>query len=242
MYFRKRFMDELHRLWYSTIQTLLHNWSWKCEKRSFKLLLVAHDRFEICNYLELNLGVPYCWCAMNKVAVNFASQNVKMNCIWKGLHVVAYSITKLRWVLQHTTMDSLQWRNNGCDGASNHQSHHCLLNRLFRRRSKKTPKLRVTGLCAGKSAVTAEFPAQMACNAESVSIWWRHHVTHALISVIKRGLFNWSLISYFWIEVIVWHAENKIHIWKCEDNHFVHGSKTRTVLRVIFPGAVLPYG
>ena len=43
----------------------------------------------------------------------------------------------------------LQWRHNGCDGVSNHQRHDCLLNRLFRRRSNKTLKLRVTGLCAG---------------------------------------------------------------------------------------------
>ena len=28
----------------------------------------------------------------------------------------------------------LQWRHNGCDGVLNHQPHHCLLNRLFRRR------------------------------------------------------------------------------------------------------------
>ena len=41
---------------------------------------------------------------------------------------------------------------------------------------KKTPKLRVTGLCAGNSPGTGEFPAQMASNAENVSIWWRHHV------------------------------------------------------------------
>ena len=33
----------------------------------------------------------------------------------------------------------------------------------------------VTGLCAGKSQVTGEFPAQMASNAEGVSISWRHH-------------------------------------------------------------------
>ena len=26
------------------------------------------------------------------------------------------------------------------------------------------------------SLVTGEFPAQMASNAENVSIWWRHHV------------------------------------------------------------------
>ena len=37
----------------------------------------------------------------------------------------------------------LQWRHNGRDGVSNHQPHHCLLSYLFRRRSKKTSKLRV---------------------------------------------------------------------------------------------------
>ena len=42
--------------------------------------------------------------------------------------------------------------------------------------SKKTPKLRVTGLCAWNSPGTGEFPAQMAGYAENVSIWWRHHV------------------------------------------------------------------
>ena len=33
---------------------------------------------------------------------------------------------------------SWQWRHNGRDGVSNHQPHDCLLNRLFRRRSRKT--------------------------------------------------------------------------------------------------------
>ena len=59
---------------------------------------------------------------------------------------------------------------------SNHQPHDCLLNCLFRRRWKKTSKLRVTGLCAGDSPVTGEFPAQIDSNAENVSIWWRHHI------------------------------------------------------------------
>ena len=70
---------------------------------------------------------------------------------------------------------SLQWRHNDHDRVSNHQPHGCLLNRLFRRWSKKTSKLRVTGLCAGNSPGTGEFPAQMASYAENVSIWWRHH-------------------------------------------------------------------
>ena len=70
---------------------------------------------------------------------------------------------------------TLCWRHNNRDGVSNHQPRDCLLNRLFRRRSKKTSKLRVTGLCAGNSPGTGEFPAQMASYAENVSIWWRHN-------------------------------------------------------------------
>ena len=46
---------------------------------------------------------------------------------------------------------SLRWRQNGRDSVSNHQPGHCLLSLLFGRRSKKTSKLRVTGLCVGNS-------------------------------------------------------------------------------------------
>ena len=83
---------------------------------------------------------------------------------------------------------ALQWRHNGRDGVSNHQLHDCLLNRLFRRRSKKTPKLRVTGLCVGNSPVIGEFPAQKASNAENVSIRWRHHeiFIKKTVSMIER--------------------------------------------------------
>ena len=75
---------------------------------------------------------------------------------------------------------TLLWRHNGHDSVSNHQAHDCLLNRLFTRRSKKTSKLRVTGLCAGTSPVTGEFPAQLASYAENVSIWWCHHAVSAV--------------------------------------------------------------
>ena len=73
----------------------------------------------------------------------------------------------LKFVRSHYITPTLQWRQNGHDSVSNHQPHDCFLNRLFRRISKKTSKLRVTG--------TGEFPAQMAINAENASIWWRHH-------------------------------------------------------------------
>ena len=78
-------------------------------------------------------------------------------------------------------MSALRWRHNDHDGVSNHQPHGCLLNRLFRRRSKKTSKPRVTGPLCGEFTGTGEFPAQRASYAENVSIWWRHHVSATLI-------------------------------------------------------------
>ena len=39
----------------------------------------------------------------------------------------------------------------------NHQPRDCLLSCLFRRRSKKTSKLRVTGLCEGNLPMTGEW-------------------------------------------------------------------------------------
>ena len=70
---------------------------------------------------------------------------------------------------------ALQWRHIERDDVSNHQRLDGLLNRLLRRRSKKTSKLRVTGLCGGNSPVIGEFPSQRTSNAENVFIWWRHH-------------------------------------------------------------------
>ena len=72
---------------------------------------------------------------------------------------------------------TLRWRHNDHDGVSNHQPRGCLLNRLFSRRSKKTSKLSVTGLCAGNYRW---IPAQRASNAENASIWWRHHDNRSL--------------------------------------------------------------
>ena len=56
--------------------------------------------------------------------------------------------------------NTLQWRYNERDGVWNHRRLVCLLNRLFRRGSKKTSKLHVTGLYEGNPPVTGEFPPQ----------------------------------------------------------------------------------
>ena len=88
---------------------------------------------------------------------------------------------------------SLQLRHNGYDGVWHHQPRHCLPNRLYRRRSKKTSKLRVTGLCEGNSPVTGEFPAQMASDAGKVSIWRRHHGESPLLATQRLNNANFDV-------------------------------------------------
>ena len=56
----------------------------------------------------------------------------------------------------------LEWCHNERDDIWNHRRLDYLLSRLFRRRSKKTSTLQVTGLCEGK-----------------YTIWWRLHATQA---------------------------------------------------------------
>ena len=90
------------------------------------------------------------------------------------------------------TWRPLQWRHNGHNGVLNHQPHDCLLKRLFRRRSKKTYKLRVTGLCVGNSPMTGKFPTQMASNTENVSIWWRHHDSNIMNLSPGSGTLEWE--------------------------------------------------
>ena len=103
--------------------------------------------------------------------------------------------------LCHTASDciSLRWRHNGRESVSNLQPHDCLLKRLFRRRSKEKPKLRITGLCVGNSPGTGEFPAQMASNAENVSISWRHHVIATPATALVLNLFSGYLPFIFGI-------------------------------------------
>ena len=123
---------------------------------------------------------------------------------------------------------ALRWRHNELDSFSNHQPHDCLLNHLFRRWSKKTSKLRVTGLCAGNSPGTGDFPAQMACGAENVSIWWRHHGGGKVMYVFSTSQIIYTYIALFvgggWI-VCVFSIPKYVHMALfCRDGWVVGGS------------------
>ena len=109
-----------------------------------------------------------------------------------------YWLCRRHWSLSFTRDDfaSLQWHHNERDDISNHQHLDCLLNRLFKRWSKKTSKLRVNGLCEGNSLVTSEFPTQRASNMEIVSIWLRHHVLAP--SECWEFIANGNIFVIFW--------------------------------------------
>ena len=75
-------------------------------------------------------------------------------------------ILATRWYLAGTWSLALQWRHNGRNGVPNHHPHYCLLNRL----KQQSSALRHWPLC-GEFTGTGEFPAEMASNAENVSIF-----------------------------------------------------------------------
>ena len=110
---------------------------------------------------------------------------------------------------------ALQWRHNGRDSVSNNQPHHCFLNRVFRHRSKKTSKLRVTGLCVGNSPEVGEFPAQMASNAFDDVITGMHALSyHAYEKNTPTPVYDIQFYSYtVHVAVIytiwfIWHMQN----------------------------------
>ena len=103
------------------------------------------------------------------------------------LHHRLFPAVHCKWYILYIASSALQWHHNGRDSVSNRQPHDCFLNHLLRHWSKKTSKLRVTGLFAGNSPEASEFPAQMASNTENVSIWWRHHEGFDTLSVSIAG-------------------------------------------------------
>ena len=131
------------------------------------------------------------------------------------MHSPCFSVSQRgKNISEKDTLNSLRWRHNERNGVSNHRRLDCFLNHLIRRWSKKTSKLRVTSLCGRNSSVTDDFPAQMASNAENISIRWCHQVKQRfcvfappLMTVVVSDL---PRCSYFQNHVRNrWGTENK---------------------------------
>ena len=106
---------------------------------------------------------------LTKSYLSMASIIVHSSC-W---NVALYSTTE--WLPWSVQIFILEWHYNEHDGVSNHQPHDCLLNRLFRRRSRKKIKApRHWPLC-GEFTGDQWIPRTNS-SAENVSICWRHHI------------------------------------------------------------------
>ena len=74
----------------------------------------------------------------------------------------------------------------------------------------------ITGLCVGNSPVTDEFPANMASNAENISIWWQTgfagelyaHAVNTSICTMNFLTLQYSNIRHEWYILSVKKAGN----------------------------------
>ena len=155
--------------------------------RKYKINIKACPWWKISNILPLDIiSIQFSW--ILKYLISYSVTNYQRVWVWSML-----TLKTSGWLLfQNIIYSPLQWHHNELDVIWNHQHLDCLLNYLFRCRSKKISKLRVTGFCEGNSPVTSEFPAQRAINMENVSIWWHHHA-----SIIQYKLyFGMKLVQY----------------------------------------------
>ena len=109
----------------------------------------------------------------------------------------------------------LRWLHNGRNSVSKHQPHNCLLNRLFRRRSKKTSKLRITGLCVGNSLGPVNSPHMW-------PVTWKIFPFDDLILTLEilavsHTWYNSSLYCY----CMIWnYSDHLIRIWMTAKGDF----------------------
>ena len=96
---------------------------------------------------------------------------------------------------------TLLWRHNEHDSVSNHHPHDCLLNYLFRRRSKKTSKPRVTAFVRGIHRSPHKWPVTLKMFAFDDVIMKSSRVLFP-ISFIVASLAQWHVwLSFTWAKV-----------------------------------------
>ena len=126
---------------------------------------------------------------------------------------------------------ALHWGHNDHDGVSNYQPHGCLLNRLFRRRSKKTSKLRVTGLCAGNSPGPVNSPhkgpvTRKMLPFDDVIMYWSCKDSPSAIDSPQRAS-NTEIVSCCYHGVIKW--SRYIH-WRYHYAYFLRVHIVRSII------------
>ena len=135
-------------------------------------LLFPQLAIDFLPWIQICRGLHYKQCLRNYTTVGICKLPKILNFSHILVHLSNWamgSFLSKQWIVHYSDVKMSAIKSPSLD---------CLLTSLIRRRSKKTSKLRVTGLCEGNPLVTGGFPSQRTNNAENVSIWWHHHVTH----------------------------------------------------------------
>ena len=118
------------------------------------------------------------------------------------------------WTLENLATQfnfPLQWCHNERYRVPNHGHLHCSLNCWFRRRPKKTPKLRITGICVGNSPVTGKFPHKW-------PVAWK---MFPFDDFIMLGITMWYIASNY--PVLRWEPDRLHNVWwLCLGPHMWH--------------------
>ena len=134
------------------------------------------------------------------------------------IYMISSKLLSMTRIMKQT----LHWRHNDNDGVSNHQPHGCLLNRLFGRRSKKTSKLRVTGLCAGNSPYRwiprTKGQWRGKCFHLMTSSWFIGlESVESVLKNIRNFLCSQSEHPKVWIPKILWPLSR----WRIVPKHYI---------------------
>ena len=142
---------------------------------------------------------PYCLYVVNTTKRSWQHEQLfpMIQCVYVGggnpkpTSLLRTLKSQLGWITASIITYALHWCHNGRISVSNHQPHDCLLSRLFRRRSKKKSKLRVTGLCARNSPGPVNSPHKGPVTREMVPfddvIMWDEIICLCLMRQ-KRGI------------------------------------------------------
>ena len=179
-----------HFVW-DLIMTLI------AQKDSHILVNLISCRVVFCVLAQI-IQTRSCLCIIVSDHVSMLSTNGRILYISKvfSLWPKAYSPDLRKYV-------ALQWRHNGCDCVSKSPASRLFIQAEIKENIKAP---RQWPLC-GEFTGAGEFPAQMASNAENVSILWRHHGKQALTYRCQIDENMWVFVVVFWPVYIVTYIE-----------------------------------
>ena len=122
-------LDDIWQAWLELTQT----------QRKLFIFLAMGGSVQL-SVLQMSMGISLCLSATRSWAFSLEAL------IWLLHEIIKhhYDIGSTNYYPARRLI-ALPWRQNGRNCVSNHQPHHCLLNRLSRRRSKNTSKPRYKG-------------------------------------------------------------------------------------------------